>query len=160
MITARRSITIARSPEVVFDFMLDLSLASRWRPMISSMETVDGAPPREGSRITIQFWSGGREQTQTTTLDVCDRPRRQAYVTDARSFLLRVEFDLHADGPNTVVDLTARTVGQTLSTKLLIPLIRSGHRRRFRAMLEGLKREVEGRPQPAPPAGRPPGVLL
>lgn len=143
MTTARQSITIARAPEDVFDFMLDFSRASRWRPMISSMETLDGEQPHAGSRIRLRFWSEGREHTQETTLVVCDRPRHQTYVTDQGTFVLRLDFELRPAPGGTLVLLTAQTTGRSLGAKLTIPLIRSGHRVRFRTMLEGLKREVE-----------------
>lgn len=143
MITTRQTIVITRPPEVVFAFMLDLEQAPRWRSLVSAMETEDGTPPRQGSRIRIDFWIDGTQRSQTTTLEVCDPPRRQVYVTDERGFRLRLEYELTPVSGGTSVRVIAETTGRTFGARMTVPLLRSAHRTRFRRTLEQLKQSVE-----------------
>jgi uncharacterized protein YndB with AHSA1/START domain len=144
MRTGHASVIIARAPETVFDFMLDVTRAHEWRYLLTRMEQVSDEPMSAGSRVRIHFQSGDRKYVQEITLAECVRPRLQTWVNDAHDdFRLAVTFTLAGEGGGTRVTVDADTQGKRLSTKLLVPLVGRSHRERFSNTLDRLKLAVE-----------------
>jgi hypothetical protein len=54
MRVVQHSIWIAQPPDVVFDFFVDFSQASRWRQYVRTMERLDDGPLRVGSRVHVK----------------------------------------------------------------------------------------------------------
>ena len=67
---------IHRPPQRVWDVLVDLPLAPRWRPLVKQMETSDGQPVHPGSRVrtTIEYF--GRVQSAESETVVFEPPRR------------------------------------------------------------------------------------
>ena len=143
MKTAHASIVIARPPEAVFDFMLDLSRAPEWRYLVTRVELVGDSPVREGSRTLFHFQSGGKQYAQEVVVAECVRPRAQTWVNDSDGFRLAVKFTLAAEGGGTRVTVDTDTRGTRLSTMPLAFLVGRAHPERFANTLSRLKQAME-----------------
>src|ERR1043166_1314423 len=69
---------IDRPPREVWDALVDLENASRWRPMVRSMRAVDGGPQREGSEIEIVVEAFGRREKRISVITGFEPLRRVA----------------------------------------------------------------------------------
>jgi carbon monoxide dehydrogenase subunit G len=70
------SIHVERPPEVVWDFLTDLSQAPRWRTSFKSMEVVGGERLQAGSKIRIVVEAMGKVMERISTTSVFEPPRR------------------------------------------------------------------------------------
>ncbi|HEY7500175.1 MAG TPA: SRPBCC family protein [Vicinamibacterales bacterium] len=136
---------IDRSPEQVFDFIMDFRKASRWRNLVRSMEIVGGGAPREGAEISVTFDVMGQTRQVVSSLWAYDRPRRIGQRNTESGITGTFEYTLRPDGTGTIVTFTADVRPHGLKW-LLFPLLLRGHRARYRPQLANLKREVEREP--------------
>lgn len=137
--------TIARTPQQVWDVLVNLDLASRWRPMIKAMATEDGQPLRVGSqvRLTVEFM--GRTQVSVSTAVAFDPPRRWSLHSAQNPAMEGLfEFVLEPRGAGTLVTATCDLTSHGFLPWLFLPLIARGERRHRGDMLGNLKRLVEG----------------
>lgn len=136
---------IARPAAEVWAVLTDLSLAPRWRPLIKSMETEDGEPLRDGSRVRLVIQFVGKEQTRVSTTIAFDPPRRWTLRSGDNPAMQGVyDFRLEPQGGGTLVVATCDLHAHGLLPLLFMPLIGYGERQRRREMLGNLKRLVEG----------------
>ena len=139
---------IDRPPREVWNALTDLSTAPKWRPLVVSMETVDGQPLREGSDVRLTVDAYGRRLTRVSRTTVFDPPRRWT-LRSSQSPAMEGFFDfvVEADGNGTRVEASCELEAHTFLTWLFMPLIARGERTRRVEMLSNLKRFVENRPR-------------
>jgi carbon monoxide dehydrogenase subunit G len=136
---------IARPPAEVWAALTDLSIASRWRPLIKSMETEDGQPLRDGSRVRVTIQFMGREETRVSTTAVFEPPREWVLRSaDKPAMEGLFGFRLEPQGSGTLIVATCDLQAHGVLPWLFLPLIANGERQRRREMLGNLKRLVEG----------------
>ena len=132
--------------ERVWNTLLDLSVAPRWRPLTKAMETLDGQPVHAGSqvRVTIEFHGVVQERISKTVefepgrlwvLHSNDTPSIEGFF----SFLVEPE-----PTGGTRVTTTCELKSHSFLTWLFLPLIARGERTRRIELLPNLKRFVEG----------------
>jgi carbon monoxide dehydrogenase subunit G len=136
---------IDRSPEQVWAVLTDLSAAPRWRPMIASMETVDGGPLRLGAEVRIVAdVLGKRAERVSRTTAFEENKRWELESGDAPQMRGRFDFRLEPDRSGTRVVATCDLTARALLPWLFLPIVARGERSRRVEMLANLKRLVEG----------------
>jgi carbon monoxide dehydrogenase subunit G len=137
---------IDRPVQQVWDALIDLPQASRWRPLIKTMETEDGQPLNAGSRVKITVEFLGRTSSRVSTT-VAFEPYRQwtVHSSDAPTMEGWFDFQLEAKGAGTQVLATCDLKAHGFLPRLFLPLIARGERTRRVEMLPNLKRFVETR---------------
>lgn len=137
---------IDRPPRDVWNALTDLSVASRWRPLVVSMETVDGQPLHNGSDVRLVAEAFGKRFTRVSHTTAFEPPHRwtlrSAETPAIEGFF---DFTLQADGSGTRVEATCDLKAHAFLTWLFLPLIARGERTRRVELLSNLKRFVEGR---------------
>ena len=134
---------IEGSPAEVWAALMDLAAAPRWRPLIRSMETEDGAPVRVGQRIRVVVELMGNAVVRSSET-VALEPERRWTVRSAHEGMEGVfEFRLDptAGGTMVVHQFDVRT--SRLTRIPLLPLIALSERRLRRPLLPNLRRYVE-----------------
>jgi carbon monoxide dehydrogenase subunit G len=135
---------IDRTPRQVWDVLVDLDVAPRWRPLLKSMETEDGQPLHAGSRVRLTIEYLGRRQTRTSTtvafeagrlwtLRSSDNPKMEGFFA----------VTLEPSGTGTEVTATCDLVAHGFVPWLFTPLIARSERRLRAETLGNLKRFVE-----------------
>ncbi|MEA2269151.1 MAG: hypothetical protein QOC64_1761 [Solirubrobacteraceae bacterium] len=72
-----QAFTVARPPEVVFDYLTDPATLADWQTSKTSVTPLTEGPPRLGTRVRERTKPpGGREFEQVVELTEFDRPRR------------------------------------------------------------------------------------
>jgi len=67
---------IDRPPRDVWNALTDLTVASRWRPLVATMETVDGQPLHDGSDVRVIIDIYGKRLTRVSHTTAFDPPLR------------------------------------------------------------------------------------
>jgi carbon monoxide dehydrogenase subunit G len=135
---------IDRSPRVVWDTLVNLDVASKWRPLVQSMSTEDGQPVHAGSKVRLVIDFLGRRQTRVSTTVAFDPEKRWALHSSERPEMEGVyEFGLRPDGTGTRIVATCDLTSHGFMPWLFLRLIARGERERRRDMLGNLKRYVE-----------------
>jgi uncharacterized protein YndB with AHSA1/START domain len=137
---------VDRPPGDVWDVLVDLQQAFRWRPLVKAMETLDGRPVHAGSvvRITHEFF--GRSGTTVSRTVEFEPGRRWVLRSAARPEGMEgwFEFIVEPEGNGTRVIATCELKAHRFLTRLHLPLIARSERKRRTEMLGNLKRLVEG----------------
>ncbi len=81
-----RTLLVAASPEVAFDYVADFSRAQEWDPGIPSARRLDQGEIGQGSRFELVSRFGSTEQTIVYELTEHDRPNRVTLVGDGKHF--------------------------------------------------------------------------
>jgi len=138
---------IDRSPRQVWDVLVNLDVAARWRPLVKAMETEDGLPVHGGSRVRLTVEYLGKQMTRTSTTVAFEPPRRWALHSsqDPRMEGL-FEFLVEPEGAGTRVVSTCDLKAHAFLAWLFMPLVARGERQRRAEMLGNLKRFVESTP--------------
>jgi carbon monoxide dehydrogenase subunit G len=135
---------IDRPPQVVWDTLLDLSVASRWRPLTKKLETVDGQPVHAGSEVQVTIEFHGRVQKRISKTVVFEPGRRWVLrSSDNPSMEGLFGFTVEPDGEGTRVTATCDLTAHGLLSWLFLPLVARGERTRRLELLPNLKRLVE-----------------
>jgi len=138
---------IDRPPQQVWDVLVNLEVAPRWRPLVKSMETEDGLPVHAGSRVRLTIEFMGKRQSRTSTTVAFEPPRRWTLrSSDKPQMEGFFEFLLEAQGAGTQVVSTCDLKAHAFLAWLFMPLIARGEKQRRAEMLGNLKRFVEGTP--------------
>src|SRR6185503_14627481 len=113
----------------------------RWRPLVASMETVDGQPLREGSDVRLTVDVYGKRITRVSRTTTFDPPRRWT-LRSSESPAMEGFFDfvLAPDGSGTRIEATCDLKAHGFLPWLFMPLIARGERMRRIEMLSNLKR--------------------
>jgi uncharacterized protein YndB with AHSA1/START domain len=137
---------IDRPPARVWEVLVDLSVAPRWRPLVKSSETEDGLPVHDGSRIRLTIEFLGRVTTRVSETIAFEPQRRWTLRSgDAPALDGVFDFLLEPTGTGTTVVATCHLHAHAFLPWLFLPMIAHGERRRRIEMLPNLKRFVEGR---------------
>jgi len=81
-----RTLDVAASPEVAFDFVADFSRAQEWDPGIPSARRLDDGPIGIGSRFELLSRFGSTEQLIEYEITELDRPHQVTFVGDGKNF--------------------------------------------------------------------------
>ncbi len=135
---------IDRPPRDVWDVLVNLDAAARWRPLVKSMETEDGLPVHAGSRIRLTVEYLGKRMTRTSTTVAFEPPHRWTLRSSENPQMEGFfEFSLQPRGAGTEVVATCDLKAHGFVPWLFMPLIGRGERQRRAEMLGNLKRFVE-----------------
>ncbi len=135
---------IDRSPRVVWQTLVNLEVAPKWRPLIQSMSTEDGEPVHAASKIRVTIEFLGQRQSRVSTTIAFEPERRWALRSSDRPEMEGVfDFVLSADGNGTRIVATCDLTSHGFKAWVFLPLIARGERERRREMLGNLKRYVE-----------------
>jgi polyketide cyclase/dehydrase/lipid transport protein len=133
---------IDRTPDAVWDFMMDRTNAPRWNNLVRKAAVITPGPVRVGSQILVTLDSRGRTLEITSEVWVVERPRRYG-VRNTRNNVTGVfEYRLRPDGTGTHVRFQC-DIHPHGSMWLALPLLVRDSRRRYRDQLGNLKRIVE-----------------
>jgi carbon monoxide dehydrogenase subunit G len=135
---------IDRPPRDVWNVLVDLSVASRWRPLIKSMETEDGQPVHAGSRVRVVIEYLGRRSTRVSTTTAFEPERRWTlHSGDVAAIEGYFDFQLEPDQTGTRVVASCDLIAHGFLPWLFLPLLARGERQRRIELLPNLKRYVE-----------------
>jgi uncharacterized protein YndB with AHSA1/START domain len=135
---------IDRPPRIVWNTLVDLDVAPKWRPLIHSMSTEDGQPVHGRSKVRAVIEFVGQRQTRVSTTVAFEPERRWALRSSDRPEMEGVfDFVLSPDGNGTRVVATCDLRSHGFMPWLFLPLIARGERERRREMLGNLKQYVE-----------------
>ena len=135
-------IHIDRTPETVWNFILDFSKASRWRNLIRTIEVLTPGPLRTGSELKVTYDAMG--QTRRTISDVwAFEPGRRLGTRNTEENVTGVfEYRLEPERDGTQVTFTCDVQPHGFMW-LMLPFLLHGSRLRFSEQLVNLKKEVE-----------------
>jgi uncharacterized membrane protein len=140
---AQHTVSIARSPEEVFDFFADFSQASRWRQYVRTMERLDDGPLRAGSRVQVTMDVGGGAYVWEMEVLNCERPslwRHRSNDPDWRGY---VEYLFEPESAGTRVTMTIEAKPTGLYAWLAMPLVLLRRSKSYLEQLPHLKRALE-----------------
>jgi uncharacterized protein YndB with AHSA1/START domain len=135
---------IARPPHDVWNALVNLDLAPRWRPLVKRMETVDGAPVHAGSAVSVTIEVFGKVRTTTSTTVEFEPFRRWTLRSSSNPQMEGLyAFALAPDRAGTMVTATCELKAHAFLAWLFMPLIGRTERRMRVELLPNLKRFVE-----------------
>lgn len=135
---------IDRTPRIVWDTLVNLEVAPKWRPLVRSMSTEDGQPVHAGSKIRLVVDFAGQRRNRLSTTIAFEPERRWTLLSSERPEMEGVfDFVLRPDGTGTRVVATCDLTSHGFVPWLFLPMIARGERERRREMLGNLKRYVE-----------------
>ena len=134
---------IARPPQVVWNALTDLSLSPKWRPLIASMETVDGQPLTLGSNIRVTVEAMGTRQTRITKVVGFEPGRRWTLLSQGDGIDGLYDFTVNPSGSGTDVVFTGDFIVRRFLRYLVLPLIARSEKRIRAEQLPSFKRLVE-----------------
>jgi uncharacterized protein YndB with AHSA1/START domain len=138
---------IDRPPQRVWDVLVDLPLAPRWRPLVKQMETTDAQPVHPGSRVRVTIEFFGRVESRESQTVAFEPPRRWVlHSTDKPAIEGFFGFEVEPEGNGSRVTHTLDLKAHSVLTWLFLPLIARGERTRRMELLGNLKRVVEATP--------------
>jgi hypothetical protein len=143
MFTVTESVTIARSPEDVFDFFTDGRNRPRWDTTVVFEELTSPEPVGVGSTIHTRMRTMGRESDFDWRVTEFDRPTRMAIVSTAGMLptSLLFAFEPFGDGCQASATIDGSPTGMMRVVEPMIAeSVRStlaGGLTRARAILEG-----------------------
>jgi hypothetical protein len=88
MAIIENSVEIARSPEVVFDFIVDMTNELKWNPAVKFMEKLTDGPAGQGTKYRAQ-WAGS-----PIVVTECTRAERPKHVTLVNGGPISVNLDV------------------------------------------------------------------
>ena len=133
------TVHIDRSPQSVFDFMMDFSKSSRWRNLVRRIDVVTPGPLRAGSELLLTLDLLGKTTEMTSEVWAYDPPRRYGVRNTADNVTGTFEYLLEPEHDGTCVRFTCDITPHGLMW-LLLPLLIRGSRLRYRDQLPNLKR--------------------
>ena len=138
-----QTFTVARPPEVVFDYLTDPSKLAEWQTAKTAVEPLTEGPPRKGTRQRERTKGpGGREFEQVTEFVEFDRPRHVAVSVVEGPYPIDGAWTFAPEGDGTRVHFVAEGPLPGF-TRLLEPLAKRVIKRRFAGYHELLRRNVE-----------------
>ncbi len=119
------SIFIRRSPEEVFDYVLDLEQMSRWRPRMSRVRWVGHGPPGVGSSFEVVVSMLGIRFPFVVEVTAFDPPRYFGYRTVRGAVQADDAMEWVADGDGCRFFLGGVVTTRNVLLKLTTPIFRS-----------------------------------
>lgn len=139
------TIHIDRSPERVWDYMMDFRNASRWRNLVRSVEVLTPGPVRQGSELRVTYDLLGKLRSAVSDVWVFEHARRFGTRNTESNVTGRFEYTLEPEAGGTRVTFACDIRPHNFMW-LLLPLLLRGNRMRYREQLPNLKKEVEKQP--------------
>jgi uncharacterized protein YndB with AHSA1/START domain len=133
---------IARRPDQVFAYMMDLSRAPRWRNLVRKLEWISPEPIGVGSQLLVTMDVMGQTRQATSEVWAYEPAKRFGVRNTASRLTGTFDYTLSPEGDGTRVRFTCDVRGHGLGWLVLPFAIRSS-RARYRDQLPALKREVE-----------------
>ena len=100
--------SVARAPEVVFDYVVDPSKLATWQTAHTSVEQLTEGPPGLGTRVRERTKPGaGKEFEQIVEFVEFDRPRRLRVHVVEGPYPIDGTWTFEPDGEGTRVSFTA-----------------------------------------------------
>ena len=134
---------IARPPQAVWNVLTDLALSSKWRPLIVSMETVDGKPLALGSDLRVTVEAMGTRQSRITKVVGFEPAKRWTLLSKGDGIDGVYDFRLNPSGTGTNVVFTGDFIARRFLRYLVLPLIARSEKRTRETQLPSFKRLVE-----------------
>lgn len=135
--------SVARSPEVVFDYVTDPSKLADWQTAHTSVEQLTNGPPKLGTRVRERTKAGpGQEFEQIVEFVEFDRPRRLRVHVVEGPYPIDGIWAFEAEGDGTRVTFTAE--GELRgATRAFEPVFKRLIARQFAGYHRNLRRNVE-----------------
>ena len=131
--------TVARSPEEVFDFLVDFCNEPQWEPNCREAEKTAEGPIGRGTTFRANMKGMGRVESEIVEFE---RPARFASQDKARGMSGRSEFRFDAKNGGTQVSGKLRMQPQGLM-RVLEPLMRPKVKRMLGELPDNLRRGIE-----------------
>ena len=131
--------TVARSPEEVFDFLVDFRNEPQWEPNCQKVEKTSDGPIGQGTTFRAQMKGLGQVESEIVDFE---RPARFATKDKARRMDGESKFRMEARDGGTQVSGKLRMRPQG-PMRLLEPLMRPMMRRMLSQMPENMRRGIE-----------------
>ena len=142
------SIHVDRSPERVWDFLIDLSQAPKWRTMFKSMSVVGGGPLRAGAQVLVVAETHGRMIERASSTLVFDPPHRWVMRSESGGVSGDFAYSLVPNGGGTRVTSSCDLKAHRLLAWIFLPIMARQQRRLRSNQLEAFKKSCEGRTMP------------
>jgi hypothetical protein len=139
----KHTIVIARRPEDVFDFFIDLGKGPSWRQYVKSMELVDAGPLGVGSRIRLMIELMGEDTEYQMTVLAFERPTLWRHHTAENNFTGHIEYRFEPEGTGTRVTMVCLVKPTTVLGWLAMPQLWLARGKAYREQLPQLKRAME-----------------
>jgi uncharacterized protein YndB with AHSA1/START domain len=139
------TIHIERSPERVWDYMMDFSQAPRWRNLVRQVDVLTTGPLRIGSELLITFDIMGKVKRAVSEVWALEPARRFGVRNTEQNVTGVFEYTLTPESGGTRVTFSCDIRPRGFMW-LLLPLLVRGNRRRYTQQLPNLKKEVESTP--------------
>jgi uncharacterized protein YndB with AHSA1/START domain len=136
------TIHIERSPEQVWDYMMDFSQAPRWRNLVRQIDVITQGPLRVGSEMLVTFDIMGRVRRAVSEVWAFEPARRFGVKNTEQRVTGIFEYRLTPENSGTKVAFSCDIQPHSYMW-LLLPLLLRGNRTRYRQQLLNLKKEVE-----------------
>ena len=140
---------VAASPQRCFEVFTDIERLADIVPDITKMEKLTDGPVGVGTRIRCTRMMFGREASETMEFVECEPPK--GYQLEARSHgaVYLTTYTFQPDGDDTLVNFDFRAKAESLSAKLVSPLLRLMQGAMQKALLrefDALQTECEKQP--------------
>jgi hypothetical protein len=136
------TIHIDRSPEQVWNYMMDFSNAPRWRNLVRDIEVLTPGPLRTGSELKVTFDVMGREKTAISEVWAFEPPRHFGVRNTENNVTGLFDYRLEPERGGTRVSFSCEIKPRGMMW-LLLPWLLKGNRGRYAEQLPNLKQEVE-----------------
>jgi uncharacterized protein YndB with AHSA1/START domain len=139
------TIHIERSPEQVWDYMMDPANASRWQNLVRRVDAITPGPLRVGSQRLVTFDLMGKVMQAVSEVWAIEPARRIGVRNTAQNVTGVFEYTLTPEISGTRVTFTCDVHPHGLMW-LFLPWLLKSNRARYAQQLSNLKQEVEARP--------------
>ena len=142
MAHAERTVTVNRSPNEVFDFILEGKNNPIWRPAVADIVKLPGTPSGVGAAFKQGMKGpGGRRIDADYKIVECDRPRQIKFEVTAGPARPNGNYSLAAQGSSTILTFVLDFQPKGLA-KLMDGMIQKQMEEEV-ATLENLKKHLE-----------------
>ena len=138
------TIYIERTPDQVWDYMMDFKNAPRWRNLVRQVDVITNGPLRVGSEMLVTFDIMGKVKRAVSEVWAFEPLRRFGVRNTEQNVTGVFEYTLTPESNGTRVTFTCDIQPHRLMW-LLLPLLLRSNRARYTQQLPNLKNEVEQR---------------
>ena len=138
------TIYIERTPEQVWDYMMDFTNAPRWRNLVRQVDVITNGPLRVGSEMLVTFDIMGKVKRAVSEVWAFEPLRRFGVRNTEQNVTGVFEYTLAPELTGTRVTFTC-DVHPHRWMWLLMPWLLKGNRQRYQQQLPNLKQEVESK---------------
>jgi carbon monoxide dehydrogenase subunit G len=96
--------SIKAPPEVVFEYLADVSRHVEWGSDMTKSVAEEAGPPAVGKRYDTEGTLNGKANRSIVTISAIDAPRRFAFDAEDANSVFHHEFTLSGDGGETQLD--------------------------------------------------------